>query len=583
MAINPVVPQYGAVQPLTQGSPVAVVDVDMNAVNSTNPTVTTARALGVYVLGGGAGGGAATIANGADVAQGSTTDAAYTDVTGAASGTIIGLLKGWFKLFAARFTTNGYNNLLVSSDPTTSFSDPFDGGVVDVTNSWTIQAVTGTVTQASGKLAVASSTTGSAYASIFSKNSFAPNSIAPQLVAFTIQVESPVLANVRRFWGMGTVPATPTTAIPITDGFGFELTETGVFRAVVYAASAVAASVNLTAPVDANQHGYGIIYRADSIFFYVDSITAPVAVIPFVAPNQTVLPIAIVGVNGVTPPAAGQSFIISAVGLGDYGKNTNQISDGLFPWRKATVKAPSTAAVSTDSPLVVALHPLMSLSPGTGAANLGKAEDAASASGDTGVFTLAVRRDTLTVSASATGDYNEQAVDQYGSMQVRDYEKQARTYSASANIAAAASATDIAILPGSATTTVFVTKVIISGIQTTGGLADVLLIKRSTANTGGTSAAMTPIPHDANDAAAVAAPLSYTANPTPGTAVGTFRRGYTPVGAATAVVNPLIVFDFGDKGRPITLRGIAQGLAVNLNGVTLTGGTFDVVFEWFEI
>lgn len=240
---------------------------------------------------------------------------------------------------------------------------------------------------------------------------------------------------------------------------------------------------------------------------------------------------------------------------------------------------PNIGTVST----VTTLSNTTALTPGVAATNLGKAEDAAAASGDTGVFVLAVRRDTLTTSASATGDYNEMVVDQYGSNVVRSYEKQARTYSASANIAAAAAATDIAILPGSASTTVFVTKVIISGIQTTGGLSDVLLIKRSTANAGGTSAAMTAISHDSADAAATAAPLSYTANPTPGTAVGTFRRGYQPIGAVTSIVNPVVVYDFGDKGRPITLRGVAQGLAVNLNGATLTGGTFDVVFEWFEI
>lgn len=247
------------------------------------------------------------------------------------------------------------------------------------------------------------------------------------------------------------------------------------------------------------------------------------------------------------------------------------------------IAAAQTLATVTTVGTVTTLTGTTSLTPGVAATNLGKAEDAVAASGDTGIFTLNVRRDTLVTSASANGDYNETAVDQYGSMQTRNYEKQARTYSASANITAAATPSDIAILPGSATTTVFVTKVTISGIQTTGGLAEVLLIKRSAANTGGTSGAMTAIPHDSADAAATAAPLAYTANPTPGAAVGTFRRGYQPIGATTSIVNPLVVYDFGDKGRPIILRGIAQGLAVNLNGVTVTGGTFDVCFEWFEI
>lgn len=46
--------------------------------------------------GGGGSGGAVTIADGADVAEGATTAAAYTDRTAAANGTVISLLKGLF-------------------------------------------------------------------------------------------------------------------------------------------------------------------------------------------------------------------------------------------------------------------------------------------------------------------------------------------------------------------------------------------------------------------------------------------------------------------------------------------------------
>lgn len=242
-----------------------------------------------------------------------------------------------------------------------------------------------------------------------------------------------------------------------------------------------------------------------------------------------------------------------------------------------------TSTQATAANLNVNVGSSTALTPGTAAANLGKAEDAVAASGDTGLFILGVRRDTLTISSSASGDYNEVATGLYGEALTRDYEKHAKTYSASDSVAAAASATDIFTITGNATTTVYVTKVIVSGIQTTAGLAEVLLVKRSTANTGGTSTAVTAVPHDANDAAASATLLKYTANPTTGTPVGTIRRGYNPIAGATSVVNPLVTYEFGDKGRPIILRGTAQVLAVNLNGVTLTGGTFDVAIEWFEI
>lgn len=62
----------------------------------------------------GAGGGAVTIADGADVSQGATTDAAYTDTTGAAAGRVVGLLKG---LYAA-FRTAGSALVSVASQST---------------------------------------------------------------------------------------------------------------------------------------------------------------------------------------------------------------------------------------------------------------------------------------------------------------------------------------------------------------------------------------------------------------------------------------------------------------------------------
>lgn len=55
---------------------------------------------------------------------------------------------------------------------------------------------------------------------------------------------------------------------------------------------------------------------------------------------------------------------------------------------------------------------VVSLIPGTGATNLGKAEDAAHSSGDTGIMALAVRTDTPAAKSGADGDYEP--------LQVRD-------------------------------------------------------------------------------------------------------------------------------------------------------------------
>lgn len=59
------------------------------------------------------------------------------------------------------------------------------------------------------------------------------------------------------------------------------------------------------------------------------------------------------------------------------------------------------------------------VTPGTGATNLGKAEDAAHASGDVGVMSLAVRRDAPASSAGTDGDYSPLAVDSIGRLRVQ--------------------------------------------------------------------------------------------------------------------------------------------------------------------
>jgi hypothetical protein len=62
-----------------------------------------------------------------------------------------------------------------------------------------------------------------------------------------------------------------------------------------------------------------------------------------------------------------------------------------------------------------------SVTPGTGASNLGKAEDAAHVSGDVGVMALTVRSDTAAATAGTTGDYQPQITDNLGLTWMREY------------------------------------------------------------------------------------------------------------------------------------------------------------------
>lgn len=408
-------------------------------------------------------------------------------------------------------STTDYGHLRTTDEPTALFSDSFES--LDTTNRWTTKTSTGTASVASGNLTCASSTTASAYGGLFTKPTFSAQGLNFMIGGILVIFPTVTLANSARAWGFGTLPATPTLAIPVTDGIFFLLDATGHLYGKVFAAGVEVGSVDLAAfnPTAGLPAGYAIQYRADRSTFFINTASIPVGSLPVVAPAVEQLPFFAIAIAGATPPTSSATMICRACGIGDSGKNTQAIRDTTYPWRGATVSA--------DGALV---H--------------------------------------------------------------RDYEKNQRTYSAAGSVAAAAAATDIFTITGSATTTVFVTAVTISGVQTTAGVVDVQLMMRSTADTAGTSGAVTAVPSDSTDAAATATVLAYTANPTTGTPIGTVRRAYVPVDAPASVVgSEQIVFDFTARGKPLTLRGIAQVLAVNLNGATLAGGVFDITVEWYEV
>jgi hypothetical protein len=162
------------------------------------------------------------------------------------------------------------------------------------------------------------------------------------------------------------------------------------------------------------------------------------------------------------------------------------------------------------------------------------------------------------------------------------------TYSASTGTTIAATATDFFTLTGSNTKTIRVTKVRVTGSSTAVASVAVLLAKRSTADTGGSAAAVPAVPYDSSSAAATATVLSYTANPTTGTLVGileiaNFTTGITANGTTTV---PAIdyVWDSAARGQqPIILRGTGEVLALYLAGIaTPAGAVYRGTVEWTE-
>lgn len=160
----------------------------------------------------------------------------------------------------------------------------------------------------------------------------------------------------------------------------------------------------------------------------------------------------------------------------------------------------------------------------------------------------------------------------------------AQVYAATfTGIALAAAATDVIVISGAAQRKITVVDIVLAATATAAAAAPLLLIKRTTLDTGGTPTAVVPVQLNPNQSegalvavASLATVLTYTANPTLGTATpplgGAIGASLLAIGTATAPQSQFV--------QPITEQ--AQGavrlllptdqLAINLNGATYAGG-----------
>lgn len=165
------------------------------------------------------------------------------------------------------------------------------------------------------------------------------------------------------------------------------------------------------------------------------------------------------------------------------------------------------------------------------------------------------------------------------------YPGQRPFYSATkVGLSPASSATDFFTIIGSATKPVRVISLSCSGTSTAAATALVQVVKRSAANTTGTSAAATAVPFSSVYPAATAVVKSYTVNPGGlGASVGVVAVGNltTTTAASTAVSGPTLTFDFSEQN--IILNGVAQTLALNANAASFSSGaSLNCTAKWAE-
>jgi hypothetical protein len=123
--------------------------------------------------------------------------------------------------------------------------------------------------------------------------------------------------------------------------------------------------------------------------------------------------------SGALSAVPGYIWRASVLGYTNFRLRLTAATSGTSAWRiqPAAFSAEPTIAVSQTGTWSIT----GSVIPGTSSNNLGKAEDAAHASGDTGVAVWGVRNDNAaSAPTSANGDYSYQAVDSRGVSYVTD-------------------------------------------------------------------------------------------------------------------------------------------------------------------
>lgn len=171
---------------------------------------------------------------------------------------------------------------------------------------------------------------------------------------------------------------------------------------------------------------------------------------------------------------------------------------------------------------------------------------------------------------------------------------QQQTYTAGfIGLVPAASATDTVCIAGSATKTIAVTRIQLSGTAGTLVSLPVTLVRRTSVDTGGTAASTTANPanniakHDTNNATATAVPISYTAVPTIVDSSPTYLQTANltlPVTSAGTSIAP-IDWRYGNIAtgeQPLILRGAAAQLCLNLNAVSVSSGVLTGSITWYE-
>lgn len=177
---------------------------------------------------------------------------------------------------------------------------------------------------------------------------------------------------------------------------------------------------------------------------------------------------------------------------------------------------------------------------------------------------------------------------------IQGVNNQQQTYTAGfIGLVPPASATDTICIAGSATKTIAVTRIQLSGSAGTLVSVPITLVRRVSVATGGTAGSTTANPanniakHAVGNATATAVPISYTAVPTITDAAPTYLQTQSvtfPVTSAGTSIAPLD-WRYGNIAvgeQPLFLSGAAAQLCLNFNAVSISSGVLNGSITWYE-
>lgn len=121
--------------------------------------------------------------------------------------------------------------------------------------------------------------------------------------------------------------------------------------------------------------------------------------------------------GALTAPLTDNYGQLKVVPVGTSSTNVAQVGGANVALGQTTMAASVPVTVASNQaafPVTLTSTSISSVTPGTGATNLGAAVDAARGATKTGVVALAIRKDTAANQVSADGDYAEQQVDGNG-------------------------------------------------------------------------------------------------------------------------------------------------------------------------